>query len=130
MESIQRIIKPILNILWFIFGGMLGGLGWLLGGVLMCITIIGIPLGVQCFKFAEMTFFPFGKHIEYGGSTTSLLVNIIWIVLCGWELALGFVTMSVPYFVSIIGIPFGIQCLKLAQLSLMPFGAVIVYDAD
>ena len=121
-------MKTILNILWFILGGIWGGLGWFLGGVLMCITVIGIPLGMQCFKFAQLSFCPFGKHIEYGASATSLLVNIIWILLCGWELALGFVSLAVAYFVSIIGIPFGLQCLKLAQLSLMPFGATIVED--
>lgn len=65
------------NVLWFIFGGFLSGLSWLLSGILWCITIIGIPYGKQCFKFATMSFAPFGKEIEYGGGVPSLLANVI-----------------------------------------------------
>ncbi len=67
------------NILWFIFGGLFSGLSWILSGVLWCISIVGIPYGRQCFKFASMSFAPFGKEIQYGGGIPSLFANIIWI---------------------------------------------------
>ena len=68
------------NVLWFIFGGLFSGLSWVLSGVIWCITIVGIPYGKQCFKFASMSFAPFGKEIEYGGGVPSLFANIIWII--------------------------------------------------
>ena len=75
------------NIIWFIFIGVWSGLGWLIAGALCCITIVGIPLGIQCFKMAGLTASPFGKEVIYGGGTGSFLVNLLWIVLLGWELA-------------------------------------------
>ena len=71
------------NILWFLFGGLIGGLAWVLAGCLWCVTIIGIPVGLQCFKFASLAFFPFGKEVIYGGGGFSFLVNLIWIVFFG-----------------------------------------------
>ena len=114
------------NLLWFLFGGFVGGLGWLLAGCLWCITIIGTPVGVQCFKFASLSFFPFGKEIQYGGGTVSLVVNIIWILICGIPLALHHLIWGCLLCISIVGIPFGMQHFKLAKLALMPFGASIV----
>ena len=76
------------NILWFIFGGLFSGLSWVLSGVIWCITIVGIPYGRQCFKFASMSFAPFGKEIEYGGGVPSLLANVIWIIFFGIPMAL------------------------------------------
>ena len=114
------------NLLWFLFGGLLGGLGWTLAGCLWCITIIGIPVGLQCFKFAGLAFFPFGKEIVYGSGTFSVLVNIIWLLLSGLELALGYVVLGCLWCITIAGIPFGKQCFKLAKLALMPFGASVV----
>lgn len=114
------------NIIWFIFGGMFLGLGWLIAGLLCCLTIVGIPLGVQCFKFAELSFFPFGREIVYGGGTVSLIANIVWLVCCGIPLAVTSAVIGVVFCVTIIGIPFGMQCFKLAKLALMPFGANVV----
>lgn len=114
------------NLLWFLFGGLIGGLGWTLAGCLWCITIVGIPVGLQCFKFAGLAFFPFGKEIVYGGGTFSLLVNIIWLLLSGLELAIGYVVLGCLWCITIVGIPFGKQCFKLAKLALMPFGASVV----
>lgn len=111
------------NILWFIFGGFLSGLGWLLAGCLWCITIVGIPWGMQCFKFARLSFFPFGKEIEYGGGVGSLLLNIIWLLISGIPLALGSAVMGCVLCITVIGIPFGLQHFKLAKLALMPFGS-------
>lgn len=114
------------NLLWFLFGGLAGGLGWTLAGCLWCITIVGIPVGLQCFKFAGLAFFPFGKEIVYGGGTFSVLVNVIWLLVSGLELALGYVLLGCLWCITIIGIPFGKQCFKLAKLALMPFGASVV----
>jgi len=114
------------NLLWFIFGGFLQGLGWFATGILWCITIVGIPIGVQCFKFASLSFFPFGKEVVYSDSATSLLLNILWLLFGGIALAMTSVVTGLLLCITIIGIPFGKQCFKLAKLALMPFGATIV----
>lgn len=113
------------NIIWFLFGGFLSGLGWLLAGCLWCITIVGAPIGIQCFKLASLSFFPFGKDVEYGGGTVSLIVNIIWLLVSGLPLAIEHATFGCLLCVTVIGIPFGLQHFKLAKLALMPFGATI-----
>lgn len=114
------------NLLWFIFGGVFSGLSWLFTGCLWCITIVGIPVGVQCFKFAGLSFFPFGKEVQYGGGTVSLIVNIIWIIVSGVPLAIEHAVFGCLLCITIIGIPFGLQHFKLAKLALMPFGAEVV----
>ena len=113
------------NIIWFLFGGLISGLSWALLGVVWCITIVGIPVGVQCFKFASLSFFPFGKEILLSDRTGSLLLNIIWILTSGLPLAVEHATFGVLYCITIIGIPFGKQHFKLAKLALMPFGASV-----
>lgn len=115
------------NLLWFIFGGCISGLSWMLAGCLWCISIIGIPYGIQCFKFASMSFFPFGKEIVYGGGAVSFIVNVIWILVSGIPLAVEHLVIGCLLCVTIIGIPFGLQQFKLAKLALMPFGTSIVY---
>lgn len=114
------------NLLWFVFGGFISGLSWLLAGCLWCITVVGIPIGMQCFKFAGLSFFPFGKEVEYGGGAVSLVVNIIWLVVSGIPLALEHAVFGGVLCVTVIGIPFGLQHFKLAKLALMPFGAAVV----
>jgi uncharacterized membrane protein YccF (DUF307 family) len=111
------------NILWFVLGGVIMGILWLISGVLWCVTIIGIPWGVQCFKFAKLTFCPFGKNIEYGGGAGSLLLNIIWLLISGLPMAVANAVIGCIFCVTIIGIPFGKQYFKIAKLALMPFGA-------
>lgn len=113
------------NVLWFIFGGCVSGLSWLLAGCLWCVTIVGIPVGLQCFKMAALVFFPFGKEVEYGGGFGSLILNILWIVLSGVPLAIESAIFGVLLCVTIIGIPFGLQHFKIAKLALMPFGATV-----
>ena len=76
------------NIIWFIFGGFISGLSWVVSGVLWCITIVGIPYGTQCFKFATLAFFPFGKNVEYGGGSLSFIANVIWVIFFGIPMAL------------------------------------------
>ncbi len=113
------------NIIWFVFGGFLSGLSWLLAGCLWCITIIGIPVGLQCFKLAGLSFFPFGKEVVYGGGAGSLLLNIIWLLFTGIFLAIESAIIGVLFCITIVGIPFGLQHFKIAKLALMPFGANI-----
>lgn len=114
------------NLLWLIFGGFVSGLTWLLIGCLWCITIVGIPIGLQCFKFASLAFFPFGKEVNYGGGVGSLLLNIVWLLVSGIPLAIESALMGALLCITIIGIPFGIQHFKIAKLALMPFGASVV----
>lgn len=113
------------NALWFLFGGLIMGLSWALAGVLWCITIVGIPIGTQCFKFASLAFFPFGKEVVYGGGVGSLLLNILWMIFSGILLAVEAAVIGCLFCITIIGIPFGMQCFKLAKLALMPFGASV-----
>jgi len=113
------------NLLWIICGGFWQALGWFLMGILWCITIVGIPIGRQCFKFASLAFAPFGKDVEYGGGAVSLIVNIIWLLISGIPLALAAAINGVVLCCTIIGIPFGMQCFKIAKLALMPFGAKV-----
>ncbi|MEQ8197174.1 MAG: YccF domain-containing protein [Clostridiaceae bacterium] len=111
------------NIIWIICGGLICSLGWLFFGALWCLTIVGIPIGVQCFKIASLQLAPFGKEIvmvDYGG--ISLIANVLWLIFGGLELAIGNLIAGIFMCATIIGIPFGIQFFKLAQLSLMPFG--------
>ncbi len=100
-------------------------IGWSLVGIVWCITIVGIPVGKQCFKFAKLSAFPFGKQINYGGGAGSILLNILWLIFGGVELALGIFINGCLFCVTIIGIPFGLQCFKLAKLALLPFGATV-----
>jgi len=111
------------NIIWFIFGGLFHAIGWWFAGLLWSITIIGIPVGKQCFKLAKMQLAPFGKKVvEKNNSSIGLIANIIWIIVFGWELAFANLVSAFVFGITIIGIPFAKQSLKLAYLSLMPFG--------
>ena len=124
------------NILWFVLGGFFMGLGWWLAGALAFLSIIGIPWGRACFVIGQFTFFPFGKEAidreelsgkrDIGTGVLGLLGNIVWFVLAGWWLAIGHVMSAIACFVTIIGIPFGIQHLKLAGIALAPIGKTIV----
>ena len=113
------------NIIWFIFGGFVTGISWALAGVLWCITIVGIPIGIQCFKFASLSFCPFGKQVDYGGGAVSLILNILWIIISGIPLAVEHIAFGIIFAITIVGIPFAKQHFKLAKLALMPFGSSI-----
>lgn len=113
------------NVLWFVFGGCISGLSWCLAGLLWCVTIVGIPVGMQCFKFAALAFFPFGKEVQYGGGAGSLLLNVIWMIVTGIPLALESLVIGFVLCITIVGIPFGMQHFKIAKLALMPFGAEV-----
>ena len=114
------------NILWFIFGGFLSGISWCISGLIWCITIIGIPYGKQCFKFAALSFAPFGKDVEYGGGIPSVIANVIWIIFFGIPMALENFLFGCIWCITIVGIPFGVQFFKIAKLSLAPFGARVI----
>ncbi|HSP47116.1 MAG TPA: YccF domain-containing protein [Clostridiaceae bacterium] len=115
------------NIIWFVLGGFIPAMLWLLVGLLWSVTIIGIPIGVQCFKMANLQLAPFGRDVAFDGmGLGSLVVNILWIMFGGIELAMVNVVIGVIFCLTIVGIPFGLQSFKLAKLSLLPFGARIV----
>ena len=113
------------NILWLILGGLEMAVAWAIIGIVLCITIVGIPLGIQAFKMAGLTLTPFGKSVVYGGGVGSLLANIIWVVLVGIWMAIGYVIAGVLNCITVIGVPFGIQSFKMAKLALWPFGAQV-----
>ena len=118
-------MKFIGNILWMVLGGFIISLNYALVGLLFCITIIGIPFGVQLFKMAGFALWPFGHEVVSGsndGGCLSLIMNIIWIVCGGIEIALMHVSLGIIFCITIIGIPFGMQHFKMALLALMPFG--------
>ena len=114
------------NLIWIICGGLFSALGWWLAGILWCITIIGIPVGLQCFKLSSLSLNPFGKDTVGDGSAVSFILNIIWFFVSGLELALGNLIIGVLLCCTIIGIPFGKQFFKIAKLALAPFGQSIV----
>ena len=124
------------NIFWFVFGGAVMGLGWWLAGLLCFLSIIGIPWGRACFVIGGFAFFPFGRDAvdredltrrgDLGTGTLGFLGNVIWFVVVGVWLAIGHLVSALACFVTIIGIPFGLQHLKLAVLTLAPVGKTIV----
>ncbi|MCP5101079.1 MAG: YccF domain-containing protein [Chloroflexi bacterium] len=112
------------NIIWLIFGGFLAGLGYIFGGLLLCITIVGIPFGMQSIRVGIATMTPFGKDVveeEHGDGFLKLLFNIIWVLLFGWEIAVAHLTGALILGISIVGIPFAKQHIKLIPMSLFPF---------
>jgi len=116
------------NFIWLIFGGLLAALGYVIGGFVLCITILGIPWGLQCFKIAGLVLWPFGKKITSDSSQSgclSVLCNIIWIICGGWYTTLVHIGMGIFLCITIIGIPWGLQHFKLIEISLMPFGKKI-----
>ncbi len=113
------------NVIWIVCGGLLSAVGWWIMGLLWCITVVGIPVGIQCFKLSSISLNPFGKKIENDGGTVSFLLNILWLIFSGWELALGNAIIGCLFCITIVGIPFGKQFFKIAKLALMPFGARI-----
>jgi uncharacterized membrane protein YccF (DUF307 family) len=115
------------NLIWFIFGGFIAALLWFIAGLLLCVTIIGIPIGMQFFKFARLVLFPFGKEIQINFDRHPIL-NIIWAILFGWEMMIGYLGIAALFAITIIGIPFAIQWVKLSMLALLPFGAEVNYS--
>jgi uncharacterized membrane protein YccF (DUF307 family) len=112
--------------IWLLFGGIIAAILWFLAGLILCLTVVGIPFGVQCFKIAAFVLWPFGKEVEIGNfGVGGLLFNIIWLIVFGWEFAIGHLIIGLIFCVTVIGIPFGLQHFKFAKLGLIPFGARI-----
>lgn len=120
------------NILWFIFGGFALGLIWFFGGLLWCCTIIGIPIGIACFRIASFAFFPFGKELvpaEIVGEKAGFgsgFMNVLWVIFSGLWLSLGHIFTGIGLCCTIIGIPFGLAHFKIAQAAFAPLGKRIV----
>ncbi|NQZ80933.1 MAG: YccF domain-containing protein [Colwellia sp.] len=129
-------MRTIGNLIWFIFGGVMMGLAWCFFGLLAFISIVGIPWGRSCFVMAGFSFFPFGKEAiardeltqyeDIGTGGLGMLGNIIWFIFAGFWLALGHVLSAIACFITIIGIPFALQHLKLAGISIAPVGKTVV----
>lgn len=129
-------MNTLLNILWFLFLGLVNGLGWFIVGVIMFISIVGIPWGRACFTIGVFVLWPFGREFvdrrvsrgenDIGTGSLGAVGNVIWFVFGGLWLAIGHLATALFCFVTIIGIPFGIQHLKIAGLALFPIGKEIV----
>lgn len=129
-------MRAIGNFLWLIFGGLLMGLAWWCVGLLAFITIVGIPWGKACFVIGQFTFLPFGREAisrrdlnqrdDIGTGCLGFIGNVIWFIFAGAWLAIGHIVSALACFITIIGIPFGIQHIKLAGLALAPIGKTIV----
>jgi uncharacterized membrane protein YccF (DUF307 family) len=124
-------MRTIGNVLWFILAGVWLAISYAVAGLALCITIVGIPFGIQAFKLAGFVLWPFGRTVVVNPSRTGVLevlFNLIWLVLFGWGIFVVHVVSAVVLCLTIIGIPFGIQSLKLSVLALWPFGRMIVTD--
>ena len=117
-------MKFLANIIWILFGGIWLALLWGICGILFCVTIIGIPFGVQCFKLAKLSFAPYGKKVtlDFGKHP---IANTLWAIIGGWGIALEYFIIGVLNCITIIGIPRGVQCFKIMKLAFFPFGAKI-----
>jgi len=130
------VIRLILNILWFVFGGWISGLLWLLGGALLAITIVGLPYTGAAWRIAGFAFWPFGKEIvsreivngkgDLGTGPLGFVLNIIWFILGGWYIALSHLMIAFAEAITIIGIPFAIKDFQLAIIALAPIGREVV----
>ena len=119
------------NLIWLIFGGLMAALGYFLGGIVLCITVIGVPWGLQCFKLAGLVLWPFGKKVISDSDNMGCLnifFNLIWILCGGLYTAIVHIVMGAILCLTIIGIPWGKQHFKLVEVSLMPFGKRIIYE--
>ena len=124
-------MRVIGNVLWLVLAGIWLALGYALAGVVLCITIIGIPFGIQAFKLAGFTLWPFGRTVVRSpeGGCLEVGFNILWLIVAGWALFLSHLLAGLLLCITIIGIPFGIQAFKLSVLALWPFGRSVV-DVD
>jgi uncharacterized membrane protein YccF (DUF307 family) len=121
-------MSTLLNLLWFIFGGWISALAWIVAGCLLAITIVGLPWTPAAFRLAGFSAWPFGREVitRADGQEVSFLLNVVWFILAGWWLAVHHVILAALLAVTLIGIPFAIQHLKLAVVSLAPVGKMVV----
>ena len=129
-------MRLLLNILWFVFGGWLSGLLWLLGGAILALTIVGLPYTAAAWRIAGFAFWPFGKEIvsreivsgehDIGTGPIGFVLNVIWFVFAGWYIALSHLVAAFVEGITIIGLPFAFKDLQLAQIAFAPIGKVVV----
>ncbi len=122
-------MKILGNLIWLIFGGLIIAIEYCIASVLLMITIVGIPFGIQTLKIAALAIWPFGSTITDTGNSSSclsVLMNLIWILIGGIWISLSHLLFGLLLCITIIGIPFGIQHFKMAGLALTPFGKNIV----
>jgi len=125
-------MNAIGNFVWLIFGGFFAAIGYFIGGLVLCITVVGIPWGLQCFKLAGFVLLPFGRTVVSDHANTgclSMLFNVVWIVCGGWYTAIIHLVIGFILSITVIGIPWGKQHFKLVEISLMPFGKRVVDSA-
>jgi len=122
----------VLNVLWFVLGGFISGTLWMLAGALLFLTVVGAPWAFAAFRIGRFSYAPFGRQAvartrgDLGTGCTGLFLNLVWLVLGGWYLAIQHITIGAGLCLTLIGIPFGLQHLKLAVISLAPVGTEIV----
>ncbi|QPN63857.1 YccF domain-containing protein [Synechococcus sp. CBW1004] len=129
-------LRFLLNVIWVVCGGLVMALGWWLAGLVAAITIVGLPWARSCFVIGNFSLWPFGRearsraeitgHNDLGTGPLGLVGNVIWFLLAGWWLAIGHLTSALACFVTIIGIPFGLQHIKLALIAVAPIGLQVV----
>jgi len=128
--------SALLNILWVVLGGLVMALGWWLAGLVCAITIVGLPWARSCFVIGAFSLWPFGQEAisrrdltgrhDLGTGALGVIGNVLWFLVAGWWLAIGHLTSALACFITIIGIPFGIQHIKLALIALAPVGMTVV----
>ena len=125
-------MRTLLNIIWFVFGGLWLALGYALAGVVLCILIVTIPLGVASFRMARYALWPFGRAVvpKESAGAGAVVLNVVWILLAGWWLALLHLSTAVVQAITIIGIPLAVANLKMVPISLVPYGKRIVRTAE
>jgi len=125
-------VRPVMNILWAILGGgLITAIEYVIGGLILCLTVVGIPFGLQCFKLARLALFPFGKdvvedHTMPGSGFLGFMMNVLWFLVAGVWTFITHIGLALGLAVTVIGIPFAFQHLKLAILALFPFGRRVV----
>ncbi|MCM1093677.1 MAG: YccF domain-containing protein [Bacteroides sp.] len=121
-------MNVLLNVIWFVFGGVMIAIEYAISSVLMMITIVGIPFGLQTLKLAVVALWPFGSNVVSTGWPSGCLagvMNVIWWFLGGFAIALTHLAWGLVFCITIVGIPFGVQHFKLMRLALFPFGKAI-----
>ncbi len=116
------------NLIWLIFGGLIVSLAYILFGAVLCLTVVGIPFGLQAMRLGVATLAPFGKAVmsRRRQSTLGLLFDIIWIILFGWEIAMAHLVSALILAITIVGLPFAKQHIKLVPVALFPFNQELV----
>lgn len=122
-------MKFLGNLVWLVLGGLLVSIIYILSGLVLCITVVGIPFGLQLIKFGRYAFWPFGHEVvnrDGEPGCLSIVMNLVWILLGWWEVAIVHLVFGLLFCITIVGVPFGIQHFKLALASVFPFGKEIV----